>query len=474
MTGALTRALAHLRPGLGNRRRDPAEGLGDLEAALTVDACPICTRAAGADEHWLDHFLYEGYLEPEAMRAVARSGGFCPYHAGRVEHIGLSATVALIYLGLIHQYLPRLAGRTAAGKRPASLIADPGACPACSQARDVERRECFFLALLVGARGSDCYGNPAVVCMPHLIRLAGYLDPGRLGGVLASHRRIVATLRADLPAPCRGHSDITGDRALRIILGPPGRPDRPVAGGTDPIFADDPDPIRRMRRRLRHLPSCAVCAEITDTVAQWLQWLARQAEADGDLADVLPLCPQHVWQARVAGGPALAVRLAQVAVREAEERLVYADRAFAALQPSSAFCQVVRRLWVGRGSAEIIQDALSRGRECPLCRRMREAGARAIALLAALLEEPGGRRAFESGYGLCVRHAAQALAQPDARPISGVVASTLHARLALLRWELEEQLRRGAWQARPERRGTESSAWLRAPSRFAGTAGVGG
>ena len=66
-------------------RRDPAGGLGDLEAALAVDACPVCTRAAGADERWLDHFLYEGYLEPEAMRAVARSGGPCPYHAARVE-----------------------------------------------------------------------------------------------------------------------------------------------------------------------------------------------------------------------------------------------------------------------------------------------------------------------------------------------------------------------------------------------------
>jgi hypothetical protein len=40
----------------------------------------------------------------------------------------------------------------------------------------------------------------------------------------------------------------------------------------------------------------------------------------------------------------------------------------------------------------------------------------------------------------------------------------------LLRWELEEQLRRGAWQARPTRRGIESAAWLRAGPRFAGPA----
>ena len=141
-------------------RRDPAAGLGDLEAALAGDACPICTRAAGADERWLDHFLYEGYLEPEAMQAVRRCGGPCPYHARRVELIGLSATVALIYLRLIDDCLPRLGGHAAAGRRSAALVAEPGSCPACAQARDVERSECFFLALLLGARGLVRYGNP--------------------------------------------------------------------------------------------------------------------------------------------------------------------------------------------------------------------------------------------------------------------------------------------------------------------------
>jgi hypothetical protein len=113
--------------------------------------------------------------------------------------------------------------------------------------------------------------------------------------------------------------------------------------------------------------------------------------------------------------------------------------------------------------------SLRRGRACPLCVRAREAGERALALVAALVESTGGRRAFESGYGLCVRHAARAMAMPDAPALGDIVAQTVHARLALLRWELEEQLRRGAWQARPQRRGVESGAWLRAGPRFAGT-----
>src|SRR5262245_45312541 len=129
-------------------RPDPAEGLGGLEAALRREGCPVCARAAGADERWLDHFLYEGYQEPEVMAAVARGGGFCVHHARRVEGMGLSAAVALIYLTLIHGLLPRL---VAQGARRAPLIAVPGACEACTQALEVERRDCFFLALLIRA-----------------------------------------------------------------------------------------------------------------------------------------------------------------------------------------------------------------------------------------------------------------------------------------------------------------------------------
>jgi hypothetical protein len=465
---------SNLRAG---ERRDPAAGLGDLEAALAVDACPICTRTAGADERWLDHFLYEGYLEPEAMQPFLRAGGPCAYHARRVAAIGLSATVGLIYLRLIQECLPSLERQAAAGERSGPLIAALGSCPACEQARHVERRECFFLALLLGARGAECYGRAAVVCMRHLPPLAGHLEPDPLEGVLAAHLRTVTALRtalAEPPLPCRGRPEVPEDRALRIILGPPARHQTPAANHADAVFAGDPDPVRRLRRRLRRLPSCAVCAEIDDAAGQWLRWLAQQAESDGDLADVLPLCSDHVWQARAAGGPMLGQLLAEVTLQEAEERLVYAERAFRIARESSSFRQAFRRLWPGSVAGDAVQAALVRGRVCPLCRRLREAADRAVALLVSLLEDTAGRRAFEHGYGLCVRHSAQFLGMREARPVGAVVASTLHARLALLGWELEEQLRRGAWQARPETRGTESSAWLRAPPRFAGSVNMGG
>jgi hypothetical protein len=164
----------------------------------------------------------------------------------------------------------------------------------------------------------------------------------------------------------------------------------------------------------------------------------------------------------------LAPALAAVVLREAEQRLGFAAAA-AAYGRSRRLLDRLRRAFGAAPARQAALASLRHGRECPLCERARVAGGRGLALVAALVESADGRHAFESGYGLCVRHAAQAIAMPDAAPLGDIVAQTTRARLALLRWELEEQLRRGAWQARPERRGVESAAWLRAGPRFAGT-----
>jgi hypothetical protein len=454
----------------GRARRDPAAGLGDLEAALTGEGCPVCVRAEGADQRWLDRFLDDGYLERDLMRRVAAGGGFCAFHAGRIAAIGQSATVALIYLSLIADCLPRLAAlRSRSLKdrrgRPVPLFSAPEACVACTHQREVERRECFFLALLIRARGPHCYASPALVCLRHLPPLLEYLDRRHVGDILARHRDAAAALDVE-----------NADPVIRAILGPPPSVN-PPAPPADPDGLDSADPVGRMRRRLRDLPSCTICAEIADANAEWLAWLAGASENAGKISDVLPLCRDHVWQARGAAGPALAPALAATVMREAEQRLVFAADAALACRGSRRLPDRLARAFGAVPGLDRARRAalasLCRGRECPLCARVREAGERALSLVAALVESVEGCRAFESGYGLCVRHAARAMAMPDAPALCEIVARTTRARLVLLRWELEEQMRRGAWQARPTRRGVESAAWLRAGPRFAGTAQAG-
>jgi hypothetical protein len=459
-------------------RHDPATGLGDLEAALTREGCPVCIRAEGADERWLDRFLDDGYLERDLMRRIAADGGFCAFHAGRIAAIGQSATVALIYLSLIADCLPHLAaqrdrplrdrplrdrplGERLLGKRrgrPVPLFTAPEACEVCAHQREVERRECFFLALLIRTRGSHCYGAPALVCLRHLRSLLEYLDERRIADILARHRNAVTALNP------KG----ADDPVIRIILGSPPSLD-PPAPPADPDDADSADPVRRMRRRLRRLSCCAICAEIADARAEWLGWLAGASENTGRISDVLPLCRDHVWQARAIAGPALAPALIAIVQREAEQRLVFAANAAVAYGESRRLLDRLARALGAAPARRAVLGSLNRSRECPLCVRVREAGERALLLVAALIESADGRRAFESGYGLCVRHAAQAMVMPDPPALREIVARTTRARLAVLRWELEEQLRRGAWQARPTRRGVESGAWLGAGTRFVGS-----
>ena len=220
----------------GRRRHDPAAGLGDLEAALAGENCPVCTRSAGADERWLDRFLDDGYLDRDVMRRIAAGGGFCAFHSFRMATIGQSATVALIYLRLIEGCLPRLAARRYRRVRPVPLFRAPDACQACSHQLEVERRECFFVALLIRARGLRCYGAPGLVCFRHLPPLLGYLDERDIAGTLALHREALAALRPEKDA----------DPAIRMVFGPAapsrGRPALPH----DRDAADIPDPVRRM------------------------------------------------------------------------------------------------------------------------------------------------------------------------------------------------------------------------------------
>ena len=140
-SGSLLVRTAMRLPWRQSRRHDPAAGLGDLEAALRDEACPVCIRTAAADESWLDRFLDDGYLERDVMRRIAGSGGFCAYHAVRMAVIGQSATVALIYLSMIEDCLPLIAARRNRQGSPVPLFPVPNSCEACAQQQEIERTD---------------------------------------------------------------------------------------------------------------------------------------------------------------------------------------------------------------------------------------------------------------------------------------------------------------------------------------------
>jgi hypothetical protein len=93
---------------------------------------------------------------------------------------------------------------------------------------------------------------------------------------------------------------------------------------------------------------------------------------------------------------------------------------------------------------------------------------RAALLLFATLEDIACLPAYASGFGLCLQHFFAVLAlgpKPEARD---VLERVQRARLTTLHWELGEFMRKMSWTARPEGKGAEQNAWVRAVERFSG------
>ena len=183
-------------------------------------------------------------------------------------------------------------------------------------------------------------------------------------------------------------------------------------------------------------------------------------------------CIAAVPRPRLAGahvaGPALAPALAAV--------ILARGRTAARFAATRGASPRIRRLpgWSEHafGAAPGRRAALAslrRGRECPLCGRIREAGERALALARGADRIPRRAPRLRERVWVVCPPCGAGNGDAGGAAFGDIVAHTTHARLALLRWELEEQLRRGAWQARPTRAASNSAAWLRPGARFAGT-----
>jgi hypothetical protein len=80
---------------------------------------------------------------------------------------------------------------------------------------------------------------------------------------------------------------------------------------------------------------------------------------------------------------------------------------------------------------------------------------RTLLLLFAMIEERTQRAAFETGYGLCLKHFVHALSLGPKPAIAEFVVDVHLAKIAQLEWYLGEYLRKRAWSQRPESKGTE-------------------
>jgi len=451
----------------------------EIQNALVREGCPICLLARDADVDWMDSFLYEGYQVQELLHRIVLGPGFCSVHGRRLLRHHMAPWAA----GSVHEFLTRrivaLIGEatgTARDWRPQKLPSGER-CEICDHERAVEDRTAFCLARLPRDEHLRGYGTPGIVCPWHLPVLAEHLPDKQIEWLLQFHfdlysltteRLTAVTGAGQREAAPPAIADLV-DQSARQLLSclPQGR--RYADLLPTPCAKVNTDPIDRMRRRLADRRECPVCAEVRFAWREWLAWLESAAQEEQVVDDLMPICRRHLQEVLWYGGPALRLLAVRRAIGEASSRLHFA---LAAIRPDRPKSRAIReavtyRLQFENGPRQA-RRTLDRPLHCPLCSRTEQAGESAIDLVVALLAERGGQAAFEHGYGLCVRHAVQAMARHPST--AATVAATTRARLLVLLWELEEQDRKRAWHTRPEAHGTESSAWQRAIVRFSGTA----
>jgi hypothetical protein len=461
LPGSFLRVLAQAPRLTAGWRRRPTPSRPDaidsyVAWLLRLEGCPACNAVADFERRHFFWFLHETYQHVFALEPLVGSFGFCPAHGAYLAGLADHSALAYIHLFLIGRVMPHCLGQERPAWRRALMD-----CPVCLDRDDQMSRTGYFLwRLLATGEGRCGYGNPGLLCTRHLRDLAPQLQGDELKSLLATHGCAQEAAREALLAE---NVATRVDAALRLSVGSDPRLSQPpVAGLLDDPTRDAPDAIRRLVVNLSRTDECSICREMRRARHEWLAWLAVAVERGQNVSDLLPRCPAHVWEIVSTGSSAVAVAVAIEALAGHSDLLEQARRLLDK-KPRTQF----------RGFGRIRQIRASVGlpleRACSLCRRLEVAEEQSLKLLLALLEQERYRAAAEPGYGLCARHFVHALSLPATTEVHAHLLATMHAKLALLGWELEECQRKAAWQWRPETAGNEQTAARRAVLRFSGS-----
>ena len=416
-------------------------------ALATLTACPVCLRVLEGEPKALFWFVHEQYAEPVVLRRLDAALGFCARHTARLVQAAAPPVVASVSSFLLHgldgrlqQLRRRLAGRRF---RPAALgrALQRGPCPLCQQ----EEHEVRWAAqpwYWTGGRAPAGDGGPEHLCGTHLAMATRHLPPPHRPRLVARWvQQVAGTSDRD---PLRSLARLVSVAAGSAVLA-----EQAPAGPADPQEGSSLQCLSLWLRR----PGCLLCRVDEQAWQGYLGYLARELGAfRQDLwADVEWLCPLHLW------GLALALpQRARLAVAEhlRRHRLGWMQR-----RPPKA-------RW-GRGGPE---EGSWPVRPCPACGRACGAVQRWARLLAVALDHPTVALAYQEGQGVCVQHLAVLMHHTAAPEQAATVLDTMAVQARVLAWELEEFLRKRAWDARHEPPGPEATAPARAVRHYSGLA----
>src|SRR5579883_1040751 len=294
-------ARAPRRPRPSRRPARIDEELRLLEA-LRQPGCPICAQLEQVDRQYFFWFFNENYAWPATTAALSRSLGFCLVHGDQLtQATGGSSQLRYVHEMMIRDLRADLASRSRSGGRgslPTSITA-PEICPACRHRHEAASRSAFWLArLLEDPSYATAYGDPGLLCFPHLQMVAAALPDQVLMRILPVHKRVLEATLETVPvrktAPAHSSEDpLTAlGHPLSTCVG------HEACAGADPYPALSeyaapaalPDPVRVFLGWLRE-EACPVCRAVRHAWLEWIAWLQHALSQGERVDDLLPTCP---------------------------------------------------------------------------------------------------------------------------------------------------------------------------------------
>ncbi|MEU6284387.1 hypothetical protein [Streptomyces sp. NPDC047028] len=417
--------LLHPRAGSGE---EALRSLSDARHLLSQGLCAICRERDDSAGRWLSYFIAESHTDPGVMARVTAAVGFCPAHT---RHLLADASAPWL-LPQVHDAALR------GGSRLLSAAQEEGRspCPACGASRDAAERGLSALLRVLHQPEMRTAVDGNTVCLQHLTTLAARARPSQ-----ALWLAETAAARLDEHPP-----DVVS------LAGLDADSDRRAAQATrlDPFL-----PLERARQNSSvvarweadlEIGCCPLCLGEQRAVHRLLRWMAASTGRGEPGREESGLCSRHLHELTAVGGEGVA------AILEANTaawlgRLV----------------RFRRQLAEGRDARRAAGPELTRAVRCRACNEERMAGRRQLALLAAQVREPVAEVAWARTHGVCLRHA---LMHRETLPVP--VRTLLEARLAQLRWEIDEALRKQDWHTRHEVKGAEMTIGRRAPTLLDG------
>lgn len=423
----------------------PAGQYTDLLRDLAQPGCVGCRRAAWSEDRFVSAFVHEAYTDAQLRKRLRVSLGFCAEHARRL----LATTQAPWVMGTVYaDIFAEACERWDAGRGRG-----PAACPMC-ESRDgvVDTVLRLLTTALRESRVWRAFAANGGLCVAHARRALRWSGPIATARIVERLERAVTSVAP----PCEALIGPDRDRELRAI--PRSTLKQLAASAASGEARTEP---QRLLAQLQ-VEACVACLTRGLAEEQALRWLESESalEIDALAADGVQLCGVHLNDA-FGDDKDAATRLAALTQRQLTREVTWLRLRLS--------LRGLRKLEASRATR-----AFSKAPRCFVCAAGEPAAAREIALLRAALENAAIARRFESSHGVCLHHARELVTsaalgvRAGCASVTELVQRETSARLAIMRWELDELRRQADWRARHEVRHGNEMTWLRAPALLDG------